>query len=256
MGVSRIALVWGDPGCGKTLALQAIAEEQDGIFITCDFHSASPAGLLEKIARAIRVPFGSGSRQAFETLVERLRGSGKLIVIDEIHALLTRNDLAFHTLRTLSDQTGCPQLWAATCDLITELRKMEHRRQPLAQIVSRIGIQVHLTRSIQAGGTPGGGKPLYSVEEVLKMYARNEMRLTRDAGEFLAKLCTNASGGLLRTCTAMVAHATVLYRQKAKEITPEMLWEAALLLFQDATISSLHRCVVEEVKEMKLRRMA
>jgi len=255
---SRISLVWGDPGCGKTMALQAVREKHDGVLITCGVDIMSPRSILEKIAQEIglrQLPYGAND--AFAVIVERLRGSGKLIIVDEIHALLeARNDQAFHTLRLLSDKTGCPQLWAATCDLIQQLQLREHKRQPLGQIIRRIGSQFHLTARLHQGGVEGGGKPepLFSVEEIIKMYGSNEMKLTRDAGRFLARFCTSPRLGLLGSCTNFVLHATLTHRGKAGTgglITPEMLWEAMLFLFQTSVVNELKALLREDLAEMK-----
>jgi DNA transposition AAA+ family ATPase len=251
---SRISLVWGDPGCGKTLALDAICESESGILITCGVEVMSARAVVEKIADAIGCPIARSNRETFDLVVERLRGSGKLIIVDEIHALLdAKDDIAFHTLRRLSDKTGCPQLWAATCNLIEELRRRERKREPLGQIISRIGSQFHVTEKLSGNGSGGRPEPLYSVDDVLAMFGSNELKLTRDGGKFLANLCRNKSLGLLRTCTGLVMHATQLYRGKATHITPDMLWEAAIFLFQDTVLAHVRSAVHDDLKEMKLK---
>jgi DNA transposition AAA+ family ATPase len=252
---TRISLVWGDPGCGKTKALQAVAEKFDGILITCGVEVSSPRAILEKIAVALGLPLTHFTRILFAAVVEKLRGTGKLIIVDEIHSLLeTRDDSAFHTLRRLSDEAGVPQLWSATCDLIEQLRVRETKREPLGQIVSRIGSQFHLTAGLGSNGVDGGkGEPLYTVEEILKIYGRNELRLTRDAARFLARLCTNRRHGLLRACTALVMNATLLNRGKATELSAELLWKAAQFLFQSSVLESLKPTLHQELKEFKLK---
>ena len=251
---SRISLVWGDPGCGKTLALEAIAESENGIIITCGVEIMSARGVMEELAKAVGCPIAKSNRETFELVVNRLRGSGRLIIVDEIHALLeAKDDSAFHTLRRLSDKTGCPQLWAATCNLIEELRRREQKREPLGQIISRIGSQFHLTDKLAGGGAGGRPEPLYSIDEVLEMFASNELKLTRDGGKFLANICRNRALGLLRTCTGLVMHATQLYRGKATHITPDMLWEAAMFLFQDTVLAHVRSAVHDDLKEMKLK---
>lgn len=248
---SRIALIWGDPGCGKTLALQAVAETENGILIQCEFHSGGPTGLVEKIATALRIPIVGTGRRLYKAVVDRLRGSGKLILVDEIHALLNaKDDNPFHTLRRLSDETGCPQLWCTSCDLISQLRLRETKREPLAQIISRIGTQFHLTAVI-AGQSGDGGRPLFTVEEIIQIYGKNEMRLSRDAAKFLAKLTTDAHHGLLRTCTALVADATVMNRAKGGEITVDMLWEAAQLSLQASEIETIYTSVKDELPQQR-----
>jgi len=255
---TRISLAWGDPGCGKTLAGEAVAAAEDAILITMGVAVMSPRAIMEKLADALRIGLAPSNRLSFGAIVERLHGSGKLIIVDEIHALLeARNDQAFHLLRRLSDETGCPQLWLATCNLLEELRKREKKREPLGQIISRIGCQIHLTAKLHAG--PGGGgkvEPLYSVEEILAIYGANELRLTKDAGRFLARLCTNPTGGLLRTCTSLAMSATSMNRGSGGMITGAMLWEAAMTLYQESALHRMEYEMRDEIAESALQATA
>jgi DNA transposition AAA+ family ATPase len=251
---ARISLVWGDPGCGKTLALEAVAESTDAIMITCGIESTT--SIVEKIADALRIQKLGGARRMFDAIVERLRGSGKLLIVDEIHAMLDcRDDQPFHTLRRLSDQTGCPQLWSATCDLIKQLQVREQRREPLGQIVSRIGSQFHLTRTIEANGTGGrgGNVPLFSVDDILKVFASNELKLTRDGAEFLASICTSPRYGLLRACTNLVVTATAINRAKGGQLDEKRLMEAAQFLFQDSILRHIQAMRRSGQQEAKLK---
>jgi DNA transposition AAA+ family ATPase len=254
---ARISLVWGDPGCGKTLALQAVAESTDAIMITCGLESSTT--IINKIAAELRIGTQrSNSKQVFAEIVDRLRGSGKLLIVDEIHSLLDcRDDQPFHTLRRLSDQTGCPQLWSATCDLIYQLQLREQRREPLGQIISRIGSQFHVTRVLEAngsGGRGGGGNvPLFSVDDILKVFASNELKLSRDGAEFLASICTSPRYGLLRACTNLVVTATAINRAKGGLLDEKRLVEAAQFLFQDSILRQIQAMRRSGQQEAKLK---
>ena len=255
---SRIGLVTGDPGCGKTKALQAIQRTTPGaILITLDFHAASPTGVLEKIAKALDLGDGiRGSRQLFDAIVDKLEDTNRLLIVDEIHALLdARDDRAFHTLRHLADQSRAPQLWSSTSDLMVELRKRERKREPLAQITRRIGFQLHLTAPLYArGGGNGGGRggdaePLFTVEEIIQIFAKNEMKLSRDAAMYLARLCTSPHLGLLGICTSLVAHTTFANKAEHRVITAAMLWEMHRTLAQPSELDLIDQLMrVDDVR--------
>ena len=259
----RIALAWGSAGCGKTLAAQAVAEIFDGILITCGVDVRSPRALMEKIAEQLGIDFSSYQpSRAFGEIVDKLRGSGKLIVVDEIHALLdARDDSAFHILRRLSDQTGCPQLWLSTCDLVKALTARARKREPIEQITRRFGPQYHLTAKLEPGSRPGPGgnriEPLYSVEEIKAMYAKNELKLTSDAARLLAGICTDRHMGLLGECTKLVAVATGMNRLTAqrRDLTPTMLWEAVTTVHQHSIAVQIRNieAVREVAHELKLK---
>jgi len=250
---SRIALVWGDAGCGKTLALEAVAEDQGAIMITCGSDVLSSRSIIGEIAKALHMGVSSRAAETFAAVVGKLRGSGKLIIVDEIHALLDpRDDAPFHMLRRLSDQTGCPQLWAATCDLVELLKLRAQKRDPLSQITSRICCQMHLTAKINEGGGGGRSEPLYTIEQILQIYGANEMKLSRDSGRFLANICRNPKLGLLRECTKLVLNATMMNRARGGMITPQMLWEAVLFTHQLSAANTIRAEVQEDLRDMKL----
>jgi DNA transposition AAA+ family ATPase len=223
---ARIGLVYGDTGCGKTMALKAIAETEPGaLYICCDYNSATPPGVLGKIARALRLDDGGPARTIANAIRSHLEGSHRLLIVDEIHALLVASDdKAFHTLRHLHDQTGAPQLWCSTPDLIGQLRQKEARgREPLGQIRSRIGIQRDLLTRTKPGGGGGTGDPLFTVDEIIAIYGRNEMKLTRDGGHYLASVANTPQAGGLRTVTSIVGAAVFTFKATHCELTAELL---------------------------------
>ena len=256
---SRIALVWGDAGCGKTYALKDVAESENGIFITCGVGTKSERTVIEKIAEELRCGTFRSTAETVAEVIKKLRGSGTLIVVDEIHSLLdARDDSAFHALRRLSDETGCPQIWGANCDLIKHLKWREKKREPLGQITRRICCQFHLTAKLNPGGTDGGGKtnPLFTTDQIGKMFGSNEMPLSHDGARFLAGYCRNPSLGLLGDCTKFVFHATTMNRNKVgieKELTPLMLWDAAQHLFQYSILQQVLGSLGELATEFKLK---
>jgi DNA transposition AAA+ family ATPase len=82
---TRISLVWGDPGCGKTMALKAVAENVGGIMITCGDEMGSSSAILDAIAKAMNMQdLGRNRAMRFHAVCDALRGTGKLLVVDEI----------------------------------------------------------------------------------------------------------------------------------------------------------------------------
>jgi DNA transposition AAA+ family ATPase len=207
-----IALVYSgrSSGVGKTMALAAIAEETPGaILVTIEKMNATSAGLLRSIWRAM----GGGERgihgrTLYEAIKGKLRGSSRLLLIDQIHNLCSKSedDKAFYVLCDLFDATGAGQLWCGTSDLLGYFhRGIARGREPLTQISSRIGIQLDLLDRVDGGGTGGGGaggslgEPLYGVEEIRKIFASNKMRLTPEAIRSLLLIANAPENGALRT---------------------------------------------------------
>ncbi|MCY2952991.1 MAG: AAA family ATPase, partial [Planctomycetota bacterium] len=161
MHLKGIGLVFGPSGIGKTLALRALAAEKPGaIYVSLETIASSAAGVIEAIARAMRlIPSArqlAATRHSLAGIKEKLQGTPRLLLIDEIHKLCGQaGDKALTVLRDLYDATQSPMLWCGTTDLVAYLeRETGDAREPLAQIRRRITICRDLTERTMA---PGGG---------------------------------------------------------------------------------------------------
>jgi DNA transposition AAA+ family ATPase len=232
MHLRSIGVVYGPSGIGKTLALRAMAAEKPGsIFLSIETIGCTSAGVVEGIARQLRVMVGSkksySSRFLVPGIIERLAGTGRLVIIDEIHKLCGKTtDAALHVLRDLHDHTGCPMLWCGTIDLLAYLeREAVGLREPLEQIRSRIAP----CRDLADAGTTGGGRPLYTIDEIRRVFSHWKLRLTPDAEAELLDLANADRGGHLRTCERLLGVVGKLYANETK-ITAAMLRKAIGLL--------------------------
>lgn len=221
-----IGLVFGWAGMGKTLALQAVAADKPGsALVSIRTAAATPIGVLQAVAAAmgLRDSYNDNQRGLMLRLEQLLKSTPRLLIVDEIHKLCRGgDDLGLHVLRDLYDATGIPMLWAGTIDLISYLdRGQAVGREPLAQIRRRIGIARNLTE--RAGGSDGGGEPLYSVDEIRLAFARGKMRLTPEAERYLWTLANLPDSGALGTCRNLVVMATTVNESTAPALTAEML---------------------------------
>jgi len=188
----------------------------------------SPQAVIKAIGRTMRVSpgvrsQGISSRMWFDAIKQTLKGTSRLLIIDQIHKLtnVDAKDRALYALCDLHDATGAPQLWVGTTDLVEYLERNEGRgKEPLAQIRSRIAI----CRDLQEkANDPNRGEPLFTIDDIRKVYGKNKLKLTRDGERYLMKLANlRGSGGLL-TCTNIVRVATKVNGEWGGSLSGDML---------------------------------
>lgn len=99
-----IVLVCGDAGAGKTTALKHYANEHPGIImVTANACTSSAAAVLQLIAHATGKVISGRKETLMENLVEYLRNTGRLIIIDEADHLTLS---ALQAVRHLNDAAG------------------------------------------------------------------------------------------------------------------------------------------------------
>lgn len=105
-GVPGMALVYGEPGLGKTQAVIWWATQNNAAFIRST-NLMSGRWLLEEIAEELgEVPFFRSS-DLFKQCIRQLKEDPKVIIVDEIDYLATDTN-AIETLRDIHDKTGVP----------------------------------------------------------------------------------------------------------------------------------------------------
>lgn len=139
-----LGLVYGDAGVGKTMALQEYARTHpDAIYISVNPTVANPTGLLRKIISALgKNEFGTRMQER-DYIVDLLRGSGRLLIVDEAQHLKLQ---ALEVLRSIHDEAGIGIVLAGN-EVIYD--RMHGRGEAqFAQFFSRVGVRRHLRSRI------------------------------------------------------------------------------------------------------------
>lgn len=135
---SEIGVICGDAGLGKTHAVKEYADRNtDVILIEADLGYTAPV-----LFRHIHKKLGLGGigrlHDMFEDIVDKLRKSGRLIIIDEAEHLPYR---ALELLRRVYDKAGVGILMVGMPKLIHNLRG---KKGEFAQLYSRVHVFVSL----------------------------------------------------------------------------------------------------------------
>lgn len=165
--------VYGAPGLGKTLAARRYAGLRPNVWIaTATRATRSVTGTLRQVADAMQlrsVPRRAADLEA--AAVERLRGSGGLLIVDEAQHLPTAS---LEELRSLHDASACGLALVGSDPLW--LRLSAGRHPELAQLYSRVGKRVRL-----------GGVTAADVAALLSAWGLQEAGLEFHAGAIAAR---------------------------------------------------------------------
>ncbi len=250
-----IAVCYGEPGIGKTLAAKAVVAEKPGaVYCSMETTKATPSGVLHVIRDALDIRGlhrnYMASRFVADAIRMKLKGTSRLVVVDQVHRLCNdrSGDKGLYTLCDIHDSTGVPMLWLSTIDMVQYLERKEGPgREPLAQIRRRIALWRDLhERTVRGDGSPGA--KLYTIAEIRKVFAKGQVRLADDAARFLCVLANLPGNGHLGDCSNLVIMAT-LTNPDATVLDAEMLRRAQSLLANRRSRAELERRFAAETGE-------
>ncbi len=165
-----VGLIHGPAGIGKTLALARYQEENPStIAIVCYRWAAGPSDLTYRVFDSMDTRKYPGNVRRIDWVLERLRRSERLLVVDNAHRLSV-NGLAW--LFDFHDETGCPLALVGNPEVLEAIRKND-------QQFSRVG----LLREVNLGKKDRLHANLAGIAE------RMCRRHLNDAGEEIRDLC-------------------------------------------------------------------
>lgn len=141
-----VAVVYGDAGVGKTCAVREYMKRNSlALGITISPTYASITGVNELIAEQLGVR-ERVARKITREIIGKLRGSGRVLIVDEAQHLTVR---ALNHLRCMSDESGIGIALIGNEEIYSKLRGSG--RADFAQLFSRIGMRKQvLTNNLTA----------------------------------------------------------------------------------------------------------
>lgn len=135
----RLCVVTGEPGTGKSVAIHQFCEAHSGIIRIECVKTFTPRSMLLHFHEELKLD-GSGSvHNLFVEVVQRLKESDMLIILDEAENLKTD---CLEIARRIWDLTNCGVLLVGTGRLIRNLRG---RTGELKQLYSRVAMSVEIS---------------------------------------------------------------------------------------------------------------
>lgn len=138
----QMGAIIGPSGVSKTrTAKQYQKKKKEVVLITADPTKKNLSSILKAIANRVGSAIGTSSYEILNSIIEKLRNTDRLLIIDEAHFLQWE---AFETVRTIYDQTGIGICYLGMPKLFVQ---MKGRKGYLwDQILSRISINRSISR--------------------------------------------------------------------------------------------------------------
>jgi len=131
----RIGLGYGSFGLGKTFSLERIAAKKNAVLLRAA-QTWSKRQLLEKLSFELGLDISGGSGRMYERVVEELRRERRIIIIDEIDALLRGEKVGtLELLRDLHDETGIVLYFIGMEEANAKLKRHRHYYSRIVELV-------------------------------------------------------------------------------------------------------------------------
>ena len=222
----RIAIGWGPAGCGKSLGADALhAEDTLSILVRIEQRRGTDSGLAQLIIESAgwRGTRALG-RPAVTLCLEKLRDSGRLLIIDEAHRL---KPSGCEFIRDLVDVAGIPVLLLATQEFYDRLTIVRTRtgNKYYDQFSRRVGCVKNLVRGFDGHG--GSKRPIYSIEEIREIFHAADIRVTSDGVEYLQAASCTIGLGMLGLAASMFEKAIRSALRRNRLIDADLLRKCA-----------------------------
>ena len=132
-GVPGMALVYGEPGLGKTQTINWWAFKNNAVLVRCT-QLMSARWLLSEILEEMGEIYGYKISDCFKLVVRNLLVNPQIIIIDEVD-YLTVDSRAVETLRDIHDKTNVPIVLVGMINAKSRLKKFNHLYDRLSEIV-------------------------------------------------------------------------------------------------------------------------
>lgn len=245
---ANIAIIYGPSGWGKTLTAKTWATKHPGtIYLRITSGMNTVRSFMVELCHSLRLPAEGGVRGMLEGIVDRLRNSGRMIILDEAHQFISQSSLnikVFEAIRDIHDLTNCPIALIGTSKIVRMLDDgcKETRNWITDQFGGRVCIQMDIIQAVNGSSGGGGGKFAFSQQEIAKILQSDKVKLHPQVTRWLAELASIPGKGGVRKIKRVVMMAQIIQQQnirKFPEITLDLVKAAYSQISNGDTINSV-----------------
>lgn len=133
-GVPGMALVYGEPGLGKTQVIKWWAFKNDAILIRCN-QMMSARWLLKEILDYMSEIKPYSISDSFDEVIRNLVLTPRVLIVDEVDYLTMEKNKSIEILRDIHDKTNIPVVLVGMTSAHSRLKKFSHLYDRLSEIV-------------------------------------------------------------------------------------------------------------------------
>lgn len=133
-GVPGMALVYGEPGLGKTQVIKWWAFKNDAILIRCNQMMTAKWVLKEILDYMSEIKPYSVS-DSFDEVIRNLILKPRVLIVDEVDYLTIEKHKAIEILRDIHDKTNIPIVLVGMTSAHSRLKKFSHLYDRISEII-------------------------------------------------------------------------------------------------------------------------
>ena len=243
LATKGIVTITSDSGRGKTMTMKACADIYTGsIFLSVMKSSANEGSFLKLLAAKLNCKAKTHSDRERE-VIESLTGRVQPLFVDEAQRLSSG---ALEIIRDLHDHCAIPIVLGGTRDL--EAHADDHNLF-YGQLASRIIARYDVNESVREGGG-GPVRPIHTVDEIQKIFHNDQLKLTSDGAETLARLANVEGMGGLRLCRQVVIAAGLAVRGKDRPLDKTLILSVLRQLHGKTKVDRRIVRAMEEIRKV------
>lgn len=196
-----MCVIVGPSGFAKTMVLKACAAEliHGSVYIPLASTDRTPSPFLRAVSIAVGTPSYGSASIMLHSLVNELKGSDRLLMIDEAHYLGPK---AANVLRDLHKLTECPIAMVGTDDILHTIDDFDDFH---GQFKSLVSMTYNITDEIHENG-----RDLYTMEDVIAFAKECGLRLSTSGADIVCQLVNTLGWGGMRSAGNLLLNADLI----------------------------------------------